>query len=135
MVDVIVTPAPSNDTVIVEPIVLENEVIVALPGKGEKGDPGEPGADGVDGEGGIDGTNGAAGAQGVQGATGPTGAQGIQGPEGAAGTTGATGAAGPKGDPGNDNLKVQTTNPALAIPGMWVDTSGGNINIWIETGI
>lgn len=105
------------------------EVEVALGGVGPRGEQGLPGADGADG---AQGPQGVAGPTGATGATGPAGTNGTNGSNGATGPTGATGA---QGIPGNDNLKVQATNPNLAIPGMWVDTSGGNISLWIENGL
>lgn len=121
MVDVTVDVTSSSAEVDVIVLPAAN-VSVALGGVGPAGPTGATGAAGTNG------TNGADGAQGPQGIQGATGAQGATGTTGATGSTGATGAAGP------NNLRVQTTNPGLAIPGMWVDTSGGNISLWIEDG-
>lgn len=30
---------------------------------------------------------------------------------------------------------VQDTNPGMTDPGLWIDTSGGNLTFWIETGV
>ncbi|MGL4176102.1 MAG: SGNH/GDSL hydrolase family protein [Dermatophilaceae bacterium] len=54
----------------------------------------------------------------------------LVGPAGPAGATGATGPAGA----GAQNVFVQPTAPTFTQNGIWVDTSGGNIKIMIETG-
>jgi len=42
---------------------------------------------------------------------------------------------GDKGDDGadgNTNVFIGTTDPALATPYLWIDTTGGNLNFWVN---
>jgi hypothetical protein len=50
------------------------------------------------------------------------------------GPQGETGGQGVQGDAGPQNLFVQDTNPNMTSPGLWIDTSNGDISLWIEDG-
>lgn len=39
------------------------------------------------------------------------------------------------GGGGATNMFVQTTNPGMTEPGLWIDTSGGNLSFWVEDGL
>lgn len=125
---------------------------------GPEGPPGEIGPVGPVGPPGRDGRDGV----GERGETGPAGPVGETGPRGPAGPQGEPGvpcdgehtdkygnktqrglfanipAPGPQGPPGvaaPQNVFIQPTAPAD--PGynyLWIDTTGGNLNFWVETG-
>lgn len=62
---------------------------------------------------------------GTKGDKGDQGIQGIQGPPGPPGS-------------GGGNVAVQATNPALAAPGLWIQTGlgpgGTDMTFWVEDG-
>lgn len=75
------------------------------------------------------GDRGITGLTGPEGATGAQGANGIKGdvgPQGLSGSIGPQGAVGPQGVPGvngNDNLYINSVQPTVTQPSIWVETN------------
>lgn len=125
--------------------------------RGFEGPPGPMGPAGPKGDRGEPGTEGPSGPQGLRG---ETGLQGIPGADGATdydqlirklnelkdsnprrfkGLFAQVGVVGPAGAPGNTNVFIQPSAPTpTQIAGqstyLWIDTTGGNLNFWVETG-
>lgn len=125
-------PVPRADDYVTQVELAEGLATVQ---EGMQGPIGPEGPQGPIGPQGIQGIQGIQGPQGVKGDQGFVGPQGVQGIQGVKGDTGDTGPAGADGE-GVTNLFIQDTDPALAIPYMWVDiTNPASPTIWLEDGL